>query len=182
MLDISSMDAGKFNLTITEVDINQLIELCILNLENKIKDRNLNVKCIFKSSRCFAMGDRDRLIQVVTNLLENAIKYSYENGQIEVEVNFKGDKILVSIFNTGEIIPKNQINNIWDRFYKADKARTNKISVGLGLPIVRLILSQHNEDIWVENVGDIGVKFTFTLKRVKEMEGLTVNNVEEETP
>ena len=151
----------------SEVNINEIIGLCILNLENKIKSRNLSVKCIFHSERSFVIADRDRIIQVVTNLLENAIKYSNENGQIEVNVNFKGEKIYVSIFNTGNIISKEHINNIWDRFYKSDKSRTNKISMGLGLPIVRLILSQHNEDIWVENVGNIGVKFTFTLKRLK---------------
>ena len=55
--------------------------------------------------------------------------------------------------------------NIWDRFYKSDKSRTNKVSTGLGLPIVRLILSQHNEDVWVENIDGKGVKFTFSLKR-----------------
>lgn len=55
-----------------------------------------------------------------------------------------------------------QIIRIWDRFYKSDKSRTNKESTGLGLPIVRLILTQHGEDIWVKNVKD-GVEFTFTL-------------------
>ena len=167
LLDISAKESGKFNLVMSEVNINEIIGLCILNLENKIKSRNLSVKCIFHSERSFVIADRDRIIQVVTNLLENAIKYSNENGQIEVNVNFKGEKIYVSIFNTGNIISKEHINNIWDRFYKSDKSRTNKISMGLGLPIVRLILSQHNEDIWVENVGNIGVKFTFTLKRLK---------------
>ena len=168
LLDISAMEAGKFNLVMSEVDINQIISLCTLNLEGKIKSKNLNVKCIFHSSRCFVLGDRDRIIQVVTNLLENAIKYSNDGGQIEVKVNAKGEKIYVSIFNTGKTIAKEDINNIWDRFYKSDKSRTNKVSVGLGLPIVRLILSQHNEDVWVENVDNVGVKFTFTLKRIKK--------------
>ena len=165
LLDISAMEAGKFNLNISEFDINQTISLCILNLESKIKAKNLNVKAIFHEKRCFAIGDRDRILQVVTNLLENAIKYSNDNGQIEVNITTKGDKIFVSIFNSGETISEEDINHIWDRFYKSDKSRTNKISTGLGLPIVRLILSQHNQDIWVNNVDEKGVKFTFTLKR-----------------
>lgn len=165
LLDISAMEAGKFNLNISEFDINQTISLCILNLESKIQAKNLNVKAIFHEKRCFAIGDRDRILQVVTNLLENAIKYSNNNGQIEVNITTKGDKIFVSIFNSGETISEEDINHIWDRFYKSDKSRTNKISTGLGLPIVRLILSQHNQDIWVNNVDEKGVKFTFTLKR-----------------
>ena len=107
----------------------------------------------------------NRSIQVVTNLLENAIKYSEDNGQIEVNISTKGEKIYVSIFNSGETISPEDINHIWDRFYKSDKSRTNKISTGLGLPIVRLILTQHNQDVWVNNVEGKGVKFTFTLQR-----------------
>lgn len=165
LLDISAMEAGKFNLNISEFDINQTVSLCILNLESKIKNKNLSVRAIFHEKRCFAVGDRDRILQVITNLLENAIKYSNDNGKIEVNITTKGNKIFVSIFNSGEIISQEDIDHIWDRFYKSDKSRTNKISTGLGLPIVRLILSQHNQDIWVNNVEDKGVKFTFTLKR-----------------
>lgn len=165
LLDISAMESGKFNLHISEFDINQTISLCILNLENKIKTKNLNVKAIFHEKRCFAMGDRDRILQVITNLLENAIKYSEDSGQIEVNISTKSEKIFVSIFNSGSILSEYDLNHIWDRFYKSDKSRTNKISTGLGLPIVRLILSQHNQDIWVENVDDKGVKFVFTLQR-----------------
>lgn len=168
LLDISAMESGKFNLNISEFDINQAVSLCILNLESKIKAKGLNVKATLRDKRCFAIGDRDRIIQVLTNLLENAVKYSDYNGQIEVEINTKGDKIFVSIFNTGENISNDDIKHIWDRFYKSDKSRTNKISTGLGLPIVRLILSQHNQDVWVNNVDEKGVKFTFTLKRNME--------------
>ena len=165
LLDISAMESGKFNLNISEFDINQTISLCILNLENKIQTKGLNVKAIFHEKRCFAIGDRDRILQVITNLLENAIKYSDDNGQIEVNISTKGEKIFVSIFNSCDILSENDLNHIWDRFYKSDKSRTNKISTGLGLPIVRLILSQHNQDIWVENVEDKGVRFIFTLQR-----------------
>ena len=159
------MESGKFNLNISEFDINQVVSLCILNLEGKIKAKGLSVKVTLCDKRCFAIGDRDRIIQVLTNLLENAIKYSNDNGQIEVNINVKGEKIFVSIFNTGENINNEDIKHIWDRFYKSDKSRTNKISTGLGLPIVRLILSQHNEDVWVNNIEGKGVNFTFTLKR-----------------
>ena len=165
LLDISAMEAGKFNLSISEFDINQSVSLCLLNLENKMQAKGLNVKAIFHEKRCFVIGDRDRIVQVLTNLLENAIKYSDENGQIDVNITSKSDKIYISIFNSGENISEEDINHIWDRFYKSDKSRTNKISTGLGLPIVRLILSQHNQDIWVENVEGKGVKFTFTLRK-----------------
>lgn len=166
LLDISSMESGKFNLNIIKMDINEIITLCTLNLEGKIKEKNIKVDVIFNKNHEYCLGDRDRIIQVVTNILENAIKYGKEQGgRIQIETYAKGDHIYVSIFNNGPNIPREDINKIWERFYKTDKSRTNKVSTGLGLSIVRLILTQHNQDIWVNNIPDKGVKFTFTLKR-----------------
>ena len=160
------MESGKFNLNIIKMDINEIITLCTLNLEGKIKEKNIKVDVIFNKNHEYCLGDRDRIIQVVTNILENAIKYGREQGgRIQIETYAKGDHIYVSIFNNGPNIPREDINKIWERFYKIDKSRTNKVSTGLGLSIVRLILTQHNQDIWVNNIPDKGVKFTFTLKR-----------------
>lgn len=165
LLDMSAMESGKFNLAITEFDINQVISLCILNLEHKIQEKGLNVKATFYNNRAYVLGDRDRIIQVVTNIIENSIKYSNDDGKIKIDVYSKGEKIYVDIFNSGECIEEKELNKIWDRFYKSDKSRTNKLSTGLGLPIVRSILSQHNEDIWVKNIEGKGVSFIFTLKK-----------------
>ena len=165
LLDMSAMESGKFNLAITEFDINQVISLCILNLEHKIQEKGLNVKATFHNNRAYVLGDRDRIIQVVTNIIENSIKYSNDDGEIKIDVYSKGEKIYVDIFNSGECIEEKELNKIWDRFYKSDKSRTNKLSTGLGLPIVRSILSQHNEDIWVKNIEGKGVSFIFTLKK-----------------
>lgn len=165
LLDISAMEEGKLNLNIVKMDINEVITLCILNSERRIKERNLNVEIIFNSDKEYCFGDRDRIIQVIINLVDNAIKYGKEKGKIEIETYSKGDLVYISVFNTGDNIAKENLNKIWERFYKDDKSRTNKISTGLGLPIVRLILTQHNQDIWVENIEGKGVKFTFTLKK-----------------
>lgn len=167
LLDMSAMESGKFNLVVSEFDINSVIKLCILNLERKIESKGLSLDATFNDKRSFVVADRDRIIQVLTNLLENAIKYSEANGDIKVDVYSKGEKMYISIFNSGENISKEDINHIWDRFYKSDKSRTNKISTGLGLSIVRLILSQHNEEVWVKNVDGKGVAFIFTLARAK---------------
>lgn len=165
LLDISAMEEGKLNLNIVKMDINEVITLCTLNLERRIKEKKLKVEIIFNSDKEYCFGDRDRIIQVIINLIDNAIKYGKENGKIEIETYSKGDLVYISVFNTGDNITKENLNKIWERFYKDDKSRTNKISTGLGLPIVRLILTQHNQDIWVENIEGKGVKFTFTLKK-----------------
>lgn len=169
LLDISSLESGKFNLNMTQLDINEIITLCAIKLENKIKSKNMDVNIIFDNRHEYCHGDRERLIQVLINLLENAIKYGSENGKIEIESYTKGDLVYISIFNDGELIEKDNLNKIWERFFKDDKSRTNKVSTGLGLPIVRLIILQHNNDIKVENIETKeknGVKFTFTLNRI----------------
>ena len=165
LLDISALEQGKFNLNITEVDINAIIKLCLNNLEGKIEKKELNVEVLLEDKYKFVYADRDRIIQVVTNLVDNAVKYTQKGGRIEINVEEKRKKVYISVFNNGPQLTEEEIMHIWDRFYKADKSRTNKESTGLGLSIIRLILTQHDEDIWVKNVSG-GVKFTFTLTSV----------------
>jgi signal transduction histidine kinase len=166
LLDLSAIESGKFSLVMEELDINEIIRLTVLKCENKIKDKSLKVDVCFGSDQLYVYGDRDRLIQVITNLLDNAVKYATENGEIKIYSKAKGKKAMISFYNDGNKINVDDLNRIWERFYKADKARTVKMSTGLGLSIVRGILTQLGEDIWVEN-KDKGVCFTFTLSRVK---------------
>lgn len=165
LLDISSLDEGKFKLNKIEIDINVLIRICLANLEGRVQKKNLKVDVIFDNAHQFVFADRDRMIQVITNLLDNSIKYTDINGYIKIETKVRNNKVYVSIFNNGQLISEEGLARIWDRFYKSDKSRTNKESTGLGLPIVRLILTQHGEEIWVRNEKD-GVRFTFTLTTI----------------
>jgi len=165
LLDLTAIESGKFKLKIGRIDINEIIRLTVIKSETRIKDKKLNVEVCFSEDMQFAAGDRDRIIQVLTNLLDNAIKYVNEGGNIIITSKAKGEKVYVSIFNDGPNISKEDEKHIWERFYKSDKSRTTKVSTGLGLPIVRNILTQHGEDIKVHNKED-GVTFTFTLKRL----------------
>lgn len=166
LLDLSAIEAGQFKLRIESVDINEIIRLCIIRFETKIKDKKLKVDVLMSDNNLFVAADRDRITQVVTNLVDNAVKYVVEGGSIKVSTKAKGDKAIISIFNDGPTIHQEDLKYIWNRFYKIDKSRTSKLSTGLGLSIVRSILTQLGEDIWVENKENQGVTFTFTLKRI----------------
>ncbi|MEL7597262.1 MAG: HAMP domain-containing sensor histidine kinase, partial [Clostridiaceae bacterium] len=87
---------------------------------------------------------------------------------IQIKTKVKGQKVFVSIYNDGPCISNEDEKHIWDRFYKSDKSRTSKVSTGLGLSIVRRIITQHGDDIWFENTDNKGVKFIFTLKRASK--------------
>lgn len=164
LLDLSAMESGRFSMDVTEVDLNEIIRISIVKFETKINDKKLKVDISLDSDQQFVAADRDRLIQVVTNLLDNAVKHSPAEGHIEVSTRVKGKKVTVSIYNDGMPISESDSKNIWSRFYKADRSRTQKESTGLGLPIVRNILTQLGEDVWVEN-RETGVVFQFTLSK-----------------
>ncbi|NLM35764.1 MAG: cell wall metabolism sensor histidine kinase WalK [Clostridiales bacterium] len=165
LLDLSVFDAGKFKLDMRQIDINEIIRLCVIKAEARINQKELSVDVTLQDEHLYAYADRDRIIQVVTNLLDNAIKYVNDKGRIRVVTKTKGDKVLVSIYNSGPKIAEEDKKHIWERFYKSDKSRTSKLSTGLGLPIVRNILTQHGEDVWVENGEKEGVTFYFTLRK-----------------
>lgn len=168
LLDLSAVESGTYKLDKTAVDINEIIRLCILRNEGRIKNKNLNVEVFFEGNELTVMCDEDKIIQVVTNLLDNAIKYGNEGGVIKISSEGIGKKACISMFNEGSQIADEDIKHIWDRFYKGDKSRTQKVSTGLGLSIVKKIINMHDEEIWVKNI-DNGVKFTFTLALTKKV-------------
>ncbi|MBV4431731.1 HAMP domain-containing histidine kinase [Clostridium tyrobutyricum] len=166
LLDLSSIEAGQFKLKIEKLDINETIRLCIIKFESKINNKKLKVDVYMEDDKLFVLSDKDRTIQIITNIIDNAIKYVSEGGNIKVSTKSKSNKAIISIFNDGPSISEEDLKHIWDRFYKGDKSRTVKVSTGLGLSIVRSILTQLGEDIWVKNKESGGVEFTFTLKRI----------------
>lgn len=166
LLDLSALQDGKFKLIIDELDINELIRVTVIKFESRVIEKNLNIDVLFHKDKSMVLGDRDKLAQVLTNLLDNAVKYSDESTTISVRVKEKNKKYVVSVNNKCEPIPEEELNKLWQRFYKGDKSRTVKNSSGLGLSIVREILTQLNQEVWVEN-EDGGVTFSFTLDKVK---------------
>jgi len=167
LLDLSAIESGKLKFDVKKLDINELIRMCVINNEQKIREKEIKLTVGLQKEKCYVKADEDKTMQVVTNLLDNAIKYCGNKGIISINTYHRGSKVFVQIYNNGPKIEEEEINNIWDRFYKSDKARTNKVSTGLGLPIVRMILVQQGEEVWVKNNPNAGVTFTFSLTKFK---------------
>lgn len=168
LLDLSAIDAGKFSINIQRHDINEIIRLSILKFEAVIKARKVNVDVWLDDKELYVLADRDKIIQVMTNLVDNSIKHVEEGGNIDIRTKVKGQKVCVSVYNEGVNISEEDGKHIWERFYKGDKSRTSKLSTGLGLSIVRRIITQHGEDVWFENKEskeNRGVTFIFSLKK-----------------
>lgn len=165
LLDLSTIESGQLALNIVKFDINEIIRRTVIKFETKVNEKSLSVDVCFNKEVLYVNGDLDRIMQVITNLVDNAIKYVEDRGKIRISTKTKGDKVFVSIFNDSNPLSEEDLKYVWERFYKSDKSRTSKVSTGLGLPIVRSILTQHGEDIYVKNTKDGEVEFTFSLKK-----------------
>lgn len=168
-LDITRMQSDKVNLTMTNFDINETIRLIIIGLGHKIDEKNLDIDLIFDRDVSYVRADADKIKMVLTNLIDNAIKFTYENGKITVRTYPKGNEVWISIHNTGVGIPPEEQKIIFERLYKVDKSRAiNKEGTGIGLFIVQSMLAAHGKDIKVESVEGEYAEFTFCLDKGKE--------------
>lgn len=172
MLDVSKMENAQYTLDITEFDINELIRLCIIQLGQRIDDKNLELDVDFQSDVQNVLADKDSIRRVLINLIDNAIKFSFENTKITIKSWIENKKVYVSVGNFGIGIEKENLRYVFDRFYKTDKSRTSdKKGAGLGLSLVQNIITYHKQNIWVEslNVKDSPntkyTTFTFTLEK-----------------
>lgn len=167
-LDITRLRSDKMDLKMTSFDINELIRIVIIGLESKLEERKIEVELNLDSENCYVFGDRDCIMRVVTNLLDNAVKFTYDGGNITVTVTQLQHEVKISIRNTGCGISEDQKQMIFQRFYKADKSRSlNKGGTGIGLYLVKNILSAHGKNITVESVEGQYAEFIFTLDKGK---------------
>ena len=117
------------------------------------------------------MADHERINSVITNLIHNAIKFTLPGGKITVSAMQKETMIVVSVTDTGIGIPAEDAKNIFDRFYKVDRARSAK-GMGLGLSIAKTIVEGHGGEIWVESDFEKGSTFSFSLPIAKTIQHL----------
>lgn len=165
LLDLSRMELGKSILNIEKFDINELIRRNIINYSNKLEEKEINVEANFKYDPILVMADKESISRVISNLVDNGIKFMNSGGSLFISTDVRENKAIISIRDTGVGIPEEDINNIWQRFYKGDKSRSRKVKgTGLGLAIVKEIIKNHNEQIWVKSRIGEGTEFTFTLK------------------
>lgn len=171
MLELSKLEAGKIDLNIIDFSLTDLTEEVLMKNSVDINNNNLSVvKNYPLDEDYYVRGDDFKIEQVITNFVTNAIKYSEPNNKIIITIKPKDDySIYFSIENTGAHIPEEDLNKIWNQFYRGDTSRNRGArSTGLGLSIVKGLLQVHNSKYGVCNTEN-GVKFFFTLKKSKEI-------------
>ena len=168
---ITKLEVGDLNLEIDDFDILELFQNVFDLLEMKAAKKNITLTFDMDyKNPIYVKGDKEKIQQVITNLLVNSIKYGQQNGTTEVSVeNLIKNKVIVRITDNGEGISKQNLARIFERFYRVDKSGSRaEGGSGLGLAIVKHIIEAHNEKIYVESVLDIGSEFSFTLEKASK--------------
>jgi len=163
LLQLSKMDSTDYRLTIEWVNFVDFFDRIIDRFE-MAKEQNVTFKRKLPKHAIFVEVDEDKMTQVLYNIISNALKYSPEGGQVTFSMKEMDDKIIVSISDQGVGIPKENIKNIFDRFYRVDKARTRKLGgTGLGLAIAKEMVNAHGGAIWATSEEGKGTRISFSL-------------------
>lgn len=168
MLSLSRIDNGELKINRQEFEMFSVIVNVLAGFEMKISEKNLEIRGLEDFKKLKVDADPDLMHQVIYNLIENAVKFTNENGYILFTATETKYEITISIENSGPGIPPEDIRYVFDRFYKTDKSRSmDKKGMGLGLFITKSIMRLHGGHIFVESEPDKYCRFTFQLPTIK---------------
>ena len=163
LLDLSRLESGKFPLTLAPFDANELMRRVLVNFEPRIDEKGIEVSVALAEGPLYVMADANRINQVVSNIIDNAVKFMEgEGSRLTVRTRPEGKNVRFTIANNGPRIAEADLPYIFERFYKADKAHTSGQGTGLGLSICQRIMQQHDSEITVRS-DDHETAFEFLL-------------------
>ncbi|MDA8352024.1 MAG: ATP-binding protein [Firmicutes bacterium] len=164
LLDLARMEAGHIQLEISEVDVSELTRRVIRKFQTIAREQGVQLKTEIPDDAGTARWDEDKVEQVLINLTDNAIRHTPEEGQVTVSVTPNEQGVQLTVKDTGSGIPEEDLPFIFERFYKADKARTRGQSgTGLGLAIVKHIVESHQGSVSVKSTEGEGTQFLIHL-------------------
>ena len=166
---ITQLESSTLKLKVASFDIIKLTEEIIEDLEISASKRN--IKIIFNKNydkQILVEADKNRIEQVITNLVSNSINYGSEKGTTEISFESNVEKIIVKVNDNGEGISEENMPRLFQRFFRVDVSRSrSQGGSGLGLAIVKHIIDAHNENIYVQSTVGVGSEFSFSLKKSK---------------
>lgn len=181
MISLSKIDSGEIKVNKTSFDILDVIFSVLQSFESKLGEKELTVEGLDIEENIMVFGDRDLLHQTIYNLVENAVKFTPQKGVIRFDFSKENGFNIISIENSGKGILPEDIRYVFDKFYKADKSRSqDKRSMGLGLYICRTVVGLHGGRITADSKPDEYCRFTFTLPEQKRRKLLSADNKPEE--
>jgi len=166
LLELAKIESGDYKIVKSPGSLKNLIEACLAVFKEELEKKGLLYEVIVQEGAESISVDKNKMDIVFNNLIDNAIKYTAEGGKISIQAKTIDHFVEISIKDTGIGIPSNEIERIFERFYRVDKARSRELGgTGLGLSIVKHIVEAHGGKIWVESELNRGSKFIFTLPK-----------------
>lgn len=166
LLDISRIESGKFKLHYALVNFNELIRDSSSYFRNLAQEKNISLSYCLPAKEINLFIDPERINQVLSNLINNAIKFTDQGGKIKIEMKILEDKARVGVVDNGVGIAKSDLPQLFNKFVQVSRiAGAERKGLGLGLSIVKELIKRHEGEIWVETKLGVGSKFYFTLPR-----------------
>jgi two-component system phosphate regulon sensor histidine kinase PhoR len=162
LTELSRIEAGNAELNKENLNLNELINEAVIQLKPLADKQSITLNPMLSDTLPSAKVDRDRVSQTITNLIHNAIKFNRSGGSVTITTSSDDKTITVKVIDTGIGIPRVDLPHVFERFYKADKSRTNRGS-GLGLAIAKHTIEAHSGTIWAQSEEGKGSTFSFTL-------------------
>jgi signal transduction histidine kinase len=168
--ELSRVEARAYELELRPLEVSALVQTVTKRLAPQFEAKHIALDVQLDPDLPRVLADEDRAVQILTNLVGNALQYAPENGRVKIAAQRMDQEVLISVRDTGLGIPPEHLPHIFDRFYRADKSRSRRAGggSGIGLTIARALVEAHGGRIWAESTGDgQGSTFTFTLPMAK---------------
>jgi signal transduction histidine kinase len=165
LLDFSRIQSGRFSLNIRNFEISALLRGAADMYVELAAKRNIEVSCNIPKSEVYVNGDADRIKQVFINIIDNAVKYTEEKGQVLIQQTEEEGCVRITVKDTGVGIPAQDIDKVKEKFYKANNSVRGS---GIGLAVADEIIKQHQGLLFLESIEGVGTTVTIVLPTVKE--------------
>ncbi len=170
LLMLSKLDYDKTQLNMKEIDLTKILSDCVYKMDISAKQKNQSISLEINDEIPQTIGDKDRIEQVMINIISNSIKYTQEKGKIHVSMWKEAEYIYIKVRDNGIGIPKKDMARLFERFYRVDKARSRGLGgTGLGLSIAKQIVEAHNGQIQLDSVYGEGTWVTVILPIVSSV-------------
>jgi len=164
LLDLSKMEAGMMNYSFEESSLGPLINKAVMEITPLVEAKGIRLETEVAQELPSVKLDRERVLQVLRNLIGNAVKFTPKAGRVKVAARAIHDKIEVSVRDTGPGVPEENLKTIFDKFHQGSRdGAFSANGTGLGLAIAKHIIISHGGNIWAENHPEQGSTFTFIL-------------------
>ncbi len=170
LLDISRIESGRVKLELRPISVEPLLEAVVTSLHGKFEEKHLAVQVsVPEGDLPRVLADRDRVMQILTNLVSNAYQYTPPGGAITVSAHDAGEFVQIDVADTGIGISAENQSKVFERFYRVDDPNVNEFpGTGLGLAIVKSLVEMHEGRIWLRSELGHGTTFSITLRAVRE--------------